>query len=186
MCAENVLDGTKCVVKGILYSLKRLFGTNDHGTSKAHRGRGDVLMRLAQEDSLVRKNARFAHDMMNCGCDVRGKRFRWYRWHLLRRFVPRKRFRWYKVVAYGAGGGWPRSGEPPLPLGELHWSMFGRAKMKKAPRKTEVLFLEWEQRESNPRPSACKADALNQLSYAPKRFFNLWLLNQDLNLGPSD
>ena len=58
--------------------------------------------------------------------------------------------------------------------------------MKKAPRKTEVLFLEWEQRESNPRPSACKADALNQLSYAPKRFFNLWLLNQDLNLGPSD
>lgn len=26
----------------------------------------------------------------------------------------------------------------------------------------------WEQRESNPRPSACKADALNQLSYAPK------------------
>ncbi len=30
----------------------------------------------------------------------------------------------------------------------------------------------WEQRESNPRPSACKADALNQLSYAPDtRFF---------------
>ena len=29
-------------------------------------------------------------------------------------------------------------------------------------------FLLWEQRESNPRPSACKADALNQLSYAPK------------------
>ena len=29
-----------------------------------------------------------------------------------------------------------------------------------------TLFL-WEQRESNPRPSACKADALNQLSYAP-------------------
>ena len=28
-------------------------------------------------------------------------------------------------------------------------------------------FLLWEQRESNPRPSACKADALNQLSYAP-------------------
>ena len=72
---ENVLDGTKCVAKGILYSLKRLFGTNDHGTSKAHRGRGDVLMRLAQEDSLVRKNARFAHDMVNSGSDVRGKRF---------------------------------------------------------------------------------------------------------------
>ena len=72
---ENVLDGTKCVAKGILCNLKRLFGTNDHGTSKAHRGRGDVLMRLAQEDSLVRKNARFAHDMVNSGSDVRGKRF---------------------------------------------------------------------------------------------------------------
>ena len=34
---------------------------------------------------------------------------------------------------------------------------------------TEKLFSLkwWEQRESNPRPSACKADALNQLSYAP-------------------
>ena len=30
----------------------------------------------------------------------------------------------------------------------------------------------WEQRESNPRPSACKADALNQLSYAPFNFGN--------------
>ncbi len=30
----------------------------------------------------------------------------------------------------------------------------------------------WEQRESNPRPSACKADALNQLSYAPEFFKN--------------
>ena len=29
-------------------------------------------------------------------------------------------------------------------------------------------LFQWEQRESNPRPSACKADALNQLSYAPK------------------
>ena len=26
------------------------------------------------------------------------------------------------------------------------------------------LILKWELRESNPRPSACKADALNQLS----------------------
>ena len=26
----------------------------------------------------------------------------------------------------------------------------------------------WERRDSNPRPSACKADALNQLSYAPE------------------
>ena len=31
----------------------------------------------------------------------------------------------------------------------------------------------WEQRESNPRPSACKADALNQLSYAPFSCFFL-------------
>ena len=29
-------------------------------------------------------------------------------------------------------------------------------------------LFQWEQRESNPRPSACKADALNQLSYAPE------------------
>ncbi len=41
-----------------------------------------------------------------------------------------------------------------------------------------IAFL-WEQRESNPRPSACKADALNQLSYAPKhpvsnRTANIW------------
>ncbi len=50
------------------------------------------------------------------------------------------------------------------------------------------LFFEWEQRESNPRPSACKADALNQLSYAPKLSAEavILLLNQDLNLGPSD
>ena len=32
---------------------------------------------------------------------------------------------------------------------------------------SELERLLWEQRESNPRPSACKADALNQLSYAP-------------------
>ena len=38
---------------------------------------------------------------------------------------------------------------------------------KKLPRKAAFL---WEQRESNPRPSACKADALNQLSYAPFNF----------------
>ena len=35
----------------------------------------------------------------------------------------------------------------------------------------KVISLKWwEQRESNPRPSACKADALNQLSYAPVSF----------------
>ena len=40
---------------------------------------------------------------------------------------------------------------------------------KKSPRKSKALW--WEQRESNPRPSACKADALNQLSYAPVSCF---------------
>ncbi len=38
--------------------------------------------------------------------------------------------------------------------------------MKKASEIISKAFW-WEQRESNPRPSACKADALNQLSYAP-------------------
>ena len=118
-------------------------------------------MRLAQEDSLVSKNARFAHDMVNFGNDVRGKRFSAHAIRVNRDFTLS-----------------PQSPSPRM--------MFVPGKNKKAPRKTEVLFLEWEQRESNPRPSACKADALNQLSYAPKRFFNLWLLNQDLNLGPSD
>ena len=110
-----------------------------------------VLVRLAQTDPPVSKNARFTHDMMNFGHDVSEKRFN----------------------AHGTRGA-------------PHWSMLVPDENEKTPRKTEVLFLEWEQRESNPRPSACKADALNQLSYAPKRFLNLWLLNQDLNLGPSD
>ena len=39
--------------------------------------------------------------------------------------------------------------------------------MQKDPEWIPSLFW-WEQRESNPRPSACKADALNQLSYAPE------------------
>ena len=30
-----------------------------------------------------------------------------------------------------------------------------------------MSLLEWELTDSNRRPSACKADALNQLSYAP-------------------
>ena len=34
-----------------------------------------VLVRLATEDLLVRKNARFTHDRMNFHHDVRGKRF---------------------------------------------------------------------------------------------------------------
>ena len=29
-------------------------------------------------------------------------------------------------------------------------------------------FMKWEHMDSNQGPSACKADALNQLSYAPK------------------
>ena len=41
--------------------------------------------------------------------------------------------------------------------------------MKKASEIISKAFW-WEQRESNPRPSACKADALNQLSYAPDSF----------------
>ena len=36
--------------------------------------------------------------------------------------------------------------------------------MQKAPDRG----LSWEQPDSNQRPSACKADALNQLSYAPE------------------
>ena len=41
---------------------------------------------------------------------------------------------------------------------------------KRTRKPKSFLVLLWEQRESNPRPSACKADALNQLSYAPKHF----------------
>ena len=42
----------------------------------------------------------------------------------------------------------------------------------------------WEQRESNPRPSACKADALNQLSYAP--FFSFLFANYCVKLHSGD
>ena len=49
--------------------------------------------------------------------------------------------------------------------------------------------LWWEQRESNPRPSACKADALNQLSYAPEtglqiygHFLNLQIILQEIDI----
>ena len=38
--------------------------------------------------------------------------------------------------------------------------------IKKGLSKTETLFV-WEHTGSNRGPSACKADALNQLSYAP-------------------
>ena len=40
----------------------------------------------------------------------------------------------------------------------------------------------WEQRESNPRPSACKADALNQLSYAPFSCFFCPITASDFSL----
>ena len=43
----------------------------------------------------------------------------------------------------------------------------GNDKQKKQLHFCNCFFAVWEQRESNPRPSACKADALNQLSYAP-------------------
>ena len=42
------------------------------------------------------------------------------------------------------------------------------AKIKKSPTfLCKALNIRWEQTDSNRRPSACKADALNQLSYAP-------------------
>ena len=44
----------------------------------------------------------------------------------------------------------------------------GKNKEKSLAFMLQGFFFRWEQRESNPRPSACKADALNQLSYAPK------------------
>ena len=44
----------------------------------------------------------------------------------------------------------------------------GKNKEKSLALCCKTFFFQWEQRESNPRPSACKADALNQLSYAPK------------------
>ena len=60
-------------------------------------------------------------------------------------------------------------------------------KTKKVNERNRSL-LRWEQRESNPRPSACKADALNQLSYAPETglqiyglFFNVQILFQKFN-----
>ena len=54
-----------------------------------------------------------------------------------------------------------------------HYRVRRRGYNEKSTSENPKCFLKWEQRESNPRPSACKADALNQLSYAPKRFFNL-------------
>ena len=53
------------------------------------------------------------------------------------------------------------------PLGGLCLSCWLPGYIKKKALENPRLFL-WEQRESNPRPSACKADALNQLSYAPE------------------
>ena len=53
----------------------------------------------------------------------------------------------------------------------------------------EIQGFWWEQRESNPRPSACKADALNQLSYAPEmglqiygHFLNLQIILQEIDI----
>ncbi len=49
-------------------------------------------------------------------------------------------------------------------------------------------FIVWAQTDSNRRPSACKADALNQLSYAPEsnlRVFIPWWAQTDSNRRPS-
>ena len=54
-------------------------------------------------------------------------------------------------------------------------------------RKHPVLRM-WAQTDSNRRPSACKADALNQLSYAPEsncRYFIPWWAQTDSNRRPS-
>ena len=53
----------------------------------------------------------------------------------------------------------PRMSTPPP------YTVLKRVQRKKP---WKIPRLWWEQRESNPRPSACKADALNQLSYAPE------------------
>ena len=55
-----------------------------------------------------------------------------------------------------------------MPLGSRGSGVRGRVYEKK--RSSFLNRFWWEQRESNPRPSACKADALNQLSYAPFSF----------------
>ncbi len=55
-----------------------------------------------------------------------------------------------------------------------------RGVKRKTPLQQSVkAFFWWEQRESNPRPSACKADALNQLSYAPDFQKNLFFCGAD-------
>ncbi len=59
---------------------------------------------------LVRKKARFTHDMTFFGRDVRRKRFKRYRRYLQKPFVPRKRFRWYRILVSHHG-----LGLPPLP-----------------------------------------------------------------------
>ena len=55
---------------------------------------------------------------------------------------------------------------------KVHSQRMNIQKLKKDIAKLLIsnVFHLWEQRESNPRPSACKADALNQLSYAPFKF----------------
>ena len=60
----------------------------------------------------------------------------------------------------------PLSSFVRLVLGQNQLQSMLGISTKKETHRSESLFW-WEQRESNPRPSACKADALNQLSYAP-------------------
>ena len=60
------------------------------------------------------------------------------------------------------------------PCGSIYWDARNQSYYRKPGRHTrtkpsrKLKGFVWEQRESNPRPSACKADALNQLSYAPE------------------
>ena len=54
-------------------------------------------------------------------------------------------------------------------LGSIAFNGKGMGAKKKTIRLDGLTSFDlWELRDSNPRPSACKADALNQLSYAPK------------------
>ena len=59
----------------------------------------------------------------------------------------------------------------------------GKNKEKSLAFMLQGFFFRWEQRESNPRPSACKADALNQLSYAPKLSVKDYFRNGTANIG---
>ena len=81
---------------------------------------------------------------------------RYNRWHVPSRAVPVPVTR--PSAAVGASGGFLVRVASLPHGGRLRR---GRLENKKAP---EISEAWWELRDSNPRPSACKADALNQLS----------------------